>query len=476
MRGKFGRVILKFVAVALALLSSASGVAVADATAIRAVPYLTTPDRQHLLSPGKVLSPTRRQRGDLNVRIDPSRRYQSMIGFGAAMTDASAKVLSRSLSPMDRDRIMRELFGLEGEHFSALRLTIGASDFSPTHYSLDDVAAGETDPSLAHFSLAPEEAEVLPLVRQARAINPDLWTMASPWSAPGWMKTSGELIRGSLAPEHYDHFASYLVAYVRGMQGVGAPIDALTVQNEPGFEPDTYPGMRVTAQARAALIGKHLGPALLAAGLSTQILDHDHNWDEPQSPLSVLKDPSAAPFVQGVAWHCYKGDVSSQGAVHDARPDKDAYFTECSGGEWAPEFGGTLVWFVHNLIIEAPRRWARAVLLWNLALDENHGPHLGGCSDCRGVVTINSRTGEITRNVEYYALGHASRFVRRGAVRIFSDSGKQGVDTVAFQNPDRSVILIALNRERQSRSVSFSLAGRIWRYRIPAGAVLSLVW
>ena len=371
---------------------------------------------------------------------------------------------------------MRELFGPEGEHFSALRLTIGASDFSPTHYSLDDIPAGEADPTLAHFSLAPEEAEVLPLVRQARAINPDLWTMSSPWSAPGWMKTSGELIRGSLAPEHYDHFASYLVAYVRAMRGAGVPIDALTVQNEPGFEPDTYPGMRVAPEARAALIGKHLGPALLAAGLSTQILDHDHNWDEPQSPLSVLKDPSAAPFVQGVAWHCYKGDVSSQGAVHDARPDKDAYFTECSGGEWAPEFSGSLAWFVHNLIIEAPRRWARTVLLWNLALDENHGPHLGGCSDCRGVVTINSHTGEITRNVEYYALGHASRFVRRGAVRIFSDSGKQGVDTVAFQNSDRSITLIALNQERHSRSVSFSLAGRIWRYRIPAGAVLSLVW
>ena len=476
MAGCMGRLVQVLGAVGLAAAFATSDPALADGARTKAVPFLTTPDRQHLLSQGAALSPRKQMRGDLVVRIDPSRRFQSMIGFGAAMTDASARVLSRSLSPSDRDLVMRELFGPKGEHFSALRLTIGASDFSPAHYSLDDVATGETDVALTRFSLAPEEAEVLPLVRQARALNPDLWTMASPWSAPGWMKTSGALIRGSLAPEHYDHFASYLVAYVRGMRDAGAPIDALTVQNEPGFEPDTYPGMRATPDARAALIGKHLGPALLTAGLSTQILDHDHNWDEPQSPLTVLKDPLAAPFVQGVAWHCYKGDVAVQGAVHDARPDKDVYFTECSGGEWAPDFGASLGWFVQNLIIEAPRRWARTVLLWNLALDENHGPHLGGCSDCRGVVTINSRTGSITRNVEYYALGHASRFVRRGAVRIFSDSGEHGVDTVAFQNPDRSVVVIALNRGRRSRSVSFKLAGKFWRYRMPPGAVLSLVW
>ena len=221
-----------------------------------------------------------------------------------------------------------------------------------------------------------------------------------------------------------------------------------------------------------------MAPALRAAGLTALILDHDHNWDTPQSPLAVLDDPVAGAAVGGVAWHCYAGDVTAQSRVHDARPAMDAYFTECSGGDWSPDFGRTLDWFVRTLIIEAPRRWARTVLLWNLALDETHGPHRGGCSDCRGVVTVDSHTGAITRNLEYYALGHASRFVRRGAIRIASDgeSGGDGVDTVAFENPDGSRVLIAVNSAPRRRDLAFRLSGRVWRYALPAGAVASLVW
>ncbi len=199
------------------------------------------------------------------------------------------------------------------------------------------------------------------------------------------------------------------------------PIYAITLQNEPHYEPADYPGMRLDPPVRAQVISQYLGPLFARSGIATLILDWDHNWDEPQSPLQVLSDSTAARYIAGVAWHCYAGDVSAQNVVHDAHPDKDAYFTECSGGEWAPTFADNLKWFVRTLIIGATRDWAKGVILWNLALDDQHGPHTGGCGNCRGVVTITSG-GAVTRNVEYYALGHASRFVRPGARRVASTS------------------------------------------------------
>ena len=166
--------------------------------------------------------------------------------------------------------------------------------------------------------------------------------------------------------------------------------------------------MRLSAAQRARAIAL-LGPELARAGLPTRILDWDHNWDLPEQPLAVLADPKAARYVSGVAWHCYKGDVAAQSVVRDKHPDKDMFFTECSGGEWSKAWPDSWAWTVRTLVIGAPRHWARGVLLWNLALDEKFGPHLGGCGNCRGVVTIDSKTGEVTRNPEYYALGHASR-------------------------------------------------------------------
>jgi glucosylceramidase len=300
--------------------------------------------------------------------------------------------------------------------------------------------------------------------------------MASPWSAPAWMKTSGTLIKGSLRPDAYEAFAEYLARYVDAYAAEGVPIFALTIQNEPHFEPDNYPGMRVEPPARARFIGGVLGPRLQRGGARTLIFDWDHNWDEPQSPLTVLRDSVARRYIAAVAWHCYGGDVGAQSIVHDSFPSVDTYFTECSGGEWAPKFSDNLVWNVRTLIIGTTRNWARGVLLWNLALDENHGPHLGGCGNCRGVVTIDSKTGAITRNVEYYALAHASRFVRPGARRIGSSTAVQGIETVAFRNPDRSTALIVVNTAAEERRFGVRSHGRVLEYALPAGAVATLRW
>jgi len=409
------------------------------------------------------------------ITVDASQTYQTMVGFGASMTDASAYLIRNKMSAGQRDALMRDLFGKTGLNFSFMRLTIGASDFSREHYSYDDMPAGQSDPAMAHFSIDAAKTDVIPAVKQALRLNPKLTVMASPWSAPGWMKTTDSLIQGSLKLQAYPYFADYLSLYLKAMRSQGVYISLLTLQNEPGFEPDSYPGMKVTPESRAAFIGGYLGPKLQADGNTTKILDYDHNWDLPSSPLTVLGDAKATSYLAGIAWHCYAGDVAAQGPVHDAYPDKDAYFTECSGGEWAPKFNETFDWTVKNLIIGSTRNWAKGVLMWNLALDETFGPHKGGCADCRGVVTINSTTGKVTKNIEYYAFGHASKFVRPGAVRVASTEA-DGLSNVAFENTDGSIVLIALNGNTAAKAFSVKSGDTAFDYNLPAGAVATFVW
>jgi glucosylceramidase len=397
-------------------------------------------------------------------------------GFGAAMTDASAELLSR-LSDDRRRAIMAELFGRsnDGLGLSFTRLTVGASDFSRTHYSYDDSPGNAPDPQLNHFSIDPAKQYVLPRVREALAINPDLKVMISPWSAPAWMKTSGSLIQGRLKPEHYQAFADYLARTVQAFAGEGVPVSMLTIQNEPDFEPDSYPGMRVNSPDRAIIIGRFVGPTFARIGLKAQILDYDHNWDNPEMPWTVLSDPVAHRYVAGVAWHCYEGDVPAQSQVHDAFPDKDTWFTECSGGEWSPKFDETLGWMTDKLIIGGANNWSRGTLLWNLALDPRHGPHKGGCGDCRGVITIDPATGAITRNVEYYVLGHASRYVLPGAWRVLTTKRGEGVEGAAFLNRDGSRVAI-LHRILGTGPVTIAIDGRRFLAPLPAGAVATLRW
>ncbi|HEY0956720.1 MAG TPA: glycoside hydrolase family 30 beta sandwich domain-containing protein [Roseateles sp.] len=449
----------------------------ANAQTVRA--HLTTADKQHLLAPGAVTAPVRK--ADVVIRIDPKRQHQRMAGFGAAITEGSAWLIRHGMSQPQRDALMKELFTREGNGvgFDLTRLTIGASDFSRRHYSLNDMPPGQTDPALKNFSLDPERADVIPATKQALALNPQLQVMASPWSAPGWMKTTDSLVQGQLKPEFYGAFANYLVRYVDEMKAAGVPIFALTLQNEPHFEPPDYPGMRLTPRARADIVGQHLGPLLKSRGMQTQILEWDHNWDEPWSPLSMLSDATARQYVSGVAWHCYAGDVSAQSQVAQHHPELDVWFTECSGGEWKPQWAETLPWMMRNLIIGSVRHGARGVLMWNLALDPKYGPHLGGCKDCRGVVTIDPKTGQVTRNIEYYAFGHASRFVRRDARRIESEGGdakQTGLDHVAFTNPDGSTVLIVSNSAAQARTFNVQAPGRRFGYELPASGVVTLVW
>ncbi|GGJ57025.1 carbohydrate-binding protein [Deinococcus roseus] len=442
--------------------------------------WLTTGDQSKLLSSEPELHFSR-DGGETfpTITVDSSHTYQQMEGVGAAFTDSSAYLISK-LPAADQQKLLKDLFDHQtGAGFDYMRLPIGASDFSLKHYSFNDLDKGQTDPELKKFSIAHDQEYIIPVIKSTLSINKDLKIMASPWSAPGWMKTTDSLIKGSLKEEFYGSYAHYFVKFIQAYQQAGIKFDAVTPQNEPHYEPDNYPGMRMDAAAQAKFVSQNLFPALRNAGLATKILGWDHNWDQWNYPVDLLNDAAARKALDGVAFHCYGGDVAAQSQVHDTFPGKSIYFTECSGGYWANNFGDNLKWNATNLLIGAPRNWAKTVLLWNLALDEKGAPHTGGCDNCRGVVTIRSDNQQIEKNVEYYVLGHYGKAVRPGAYRIDSNTyntPSSGLQSVAFQNPDGSKALIALNNTSDSLTFKVKDHGASFYTTLPAGAVATFKW
>lgn len=440
--------------------------------------WLSTQDRRLRLARQPDIEISATGPAPADVVIDIHKTYQTIVGFGAALTDASAWLLQNRMSEAQRHALLSELFGPPpGLNFNMTRLTIGASDFSLQPYTLDDVPFGDTDPDLQHFNVAVDLRNVIPTVREALAVNQHLKIIASPWSAPAWMKTSANLIGGTLLEQYESTYAQYLVKYVDTYRKNGIPIFALTVQNEPGFVPITYPSMELSPVQRARIIGQYLGPALAGRKPATRILGWDHNWDELQQPLSVLSDTDAARYIDGIAWHCYRGAPSAQTELHVAYPRKDTYISECSGGDWESSRDGELLWFARDLLLDGLRNWARGVVYWNLALDEDHGPHFGGCGNCKGIVTIDSSTGEISRNDEYYAFAHFSRFILPGAVRVRSTDTGNDIKNVAFQNAsDGSVVLVLINDRTGARAVSVQQGNVHFEYTMPTQSVATFVW
>jgi glucosylceramidase len=463
--------------------------------------WVTTPDGALKLSDQRSVAFQPGGSSALTITVDPSRGYQRMDGFGAAITDSAASVLYRLDKPT-RDATMADLFGRTGDRLSVLRQPMGSSDFvAGPHYTYDDVPAGETDPGLRHFSVAHDEAQILPLLRQALALNPRLKIIATPWSPPAWMKTSQSLIGGRLIddPRIYDAYARYFVQFIQAYQRAGVPVYAVTVQNEPqNRHPNGYPGTDMPVAQEAKLI-EALGPMLRAAHLHTLILGYDHNWSEHPDDIASTppgEDPeteyptellrtAAARWIAGIAYHCYAGDPSRQTQLHDAFPEKGIWFTECSGSHGpadppAQVFSDTLKWHARNLVIGVTRNWAKTMINWNLALDPSGGPHNGGCGTCSGVVTVGPGD-TVTRNAEYYTLGHLARFVDPGAVRVastsFGTTGWNGqIMDVAFRNPDGSTALVVHNENDDPRSFAVQQGGESFDYTLPGGALATFVW
>jgi glucosylceramidase len=404
----------------------------------------------------------------VTIDVDDTQRFQTMVGFGAALTDSSAWLIGTRMSAEQRAELLRKLFDpQQGIGLSYVRHGIGASDFSLADYTYAD--------EVQRFSIDHERAYLLPVLKEALTVSSDLRIMGTPWTAPASMKTTAKLKGGSLRADAYAAYANYFVSYLQAFAQEGVTIESVTVQNEPLHESQSYPTMRMEVGEQTDFLKNHLGPALAQAGLATKVFVYDHNWDRPDYPIDLMNDTSARQYAAGTAFHCYGGDVSAQSSVHEAHPDKEIRLTECTGSVGS-SFGDDMFWWMRNLFIGGTRNWASAVLMWNLALDERSGPQNGGCSSCRGVVTIEQSTGNVTYNGEYYALGHASLAARPGASRIESSRIAGMLDSVAFLNPDGSKGLLVLNERNEPTVMKVRWAGRAFTYNLPAQAVATFKW
>jgi len=412
------------------------------------------------------------------ITVDTSFRFQEIEGYGAALTGSSAYLFNRVLTPNARQSLIENLFTPDsGIGLSYLRLTIGASDFSLSDFTYDDVEPGQTDFNLQNFSLSQDTLDVVPILKEILKVAPNIRLLGSPWSPPAWMKTNGSLKGGRLKQECYPVYARYFVKYIQSMQTNGIRIDAITPQNEPLYATASYPCMLMEAAHQKELIRDHLGPAFQQYGLDVKIIVYDHNWDRPDYPIEILNDQETRKYVAGSAFHAYAGDVSTMSFVHQAHPDKAIYFTEISGGDWATNFSDNLLWNMKNILIGTANNWSKNALFWNLALDENHGPKNNGCSNCRGVVTITSQ-GQIYKNEEYYSLAHFSKFIRPEAVRILSRVAQQlmNIDAVAFQNIDSSKVLIVANYSDTYKTFTVIQNQKSFNYSIAPKSVATLIW
>lgn len=437
--------------------------------------WLTNPDKSVLFKAQQApaWSTTAPKAGTAVIDIDENKTFQTIDGFGYCLTGGSAELLHRMGAP-ERKALLRELFATYGNNIgvSYLRLSIGASDLDATVFSYDDLPEGQTDPTLAKFSLAPDQAHLIPVLKEILAINPRIKILGSPWSPPTWMKTNNNSKGGSLKPEFYDAYARYFVKYVQGMKAQGIRIDAVTVQNEP-LHPGNNPSLLMLAEQQAEFVKKNLGPSFKAAKIDTKIIVYDHNADRPDYPLTVLNDPEARQYVDGSAFHLYAGPIDTLSKVHDAYPDKNIYFTEQWVGSKS-KFAENLPWHVRTLIIGATRNWARTVLEWNLAADPQQNPHTpGGCTECRGALTLDGNA--VTREDAYYIIAHASKFARPGSVRIQSTISKT-LPNVAFKAPSGQKVVIVQNNAATPQTFSLRYQGKVLSSSLQAGAVGTYVW
>ncbi|MFD2517504.1 glycoside hydrolase family 30 protein [Salinimicrobium flavum] len=437
--------------------------------------YLTkTDESQKLKKQSEVLVFGNSYNEYSTIKVNASETFQTVDGFGFSLTGGSAEVINQ-LSASKKEELRQQLFG-KGENnisINYLRISIGASDLDSSTFSYNDLPEGETDEDLSEFSLEPDMDDLIPLLQKILEINPDIKIMGTPWSPPVWMKDNNSTIGGSLQPQYYEVYANYLVKYIQEMSALGIKIDAITPQNEP-LHPGNNPSMLMLAAQQADFIRDHLGPAFKAANIDTKIIIYDHNADKPEYPLAILNDAGARQYIAGSAFHLYAGDISALSTVHAAYPDKDIYFTEqytASTGE----FGGDLNWHLRNVIIGSMRNWSKNALEWNLANNTSFGPHTdGGCTTCKGAITIKG-SSSYEENVGFYIIGHASKFIPAGSVRIGSNT-TGNLQNVAFKTPEGKKVLIVLNDGKDFEMFNIEYNGKWITASLDAGSVATFVW
>jgi glucosylceramidase len=434
------------------------------------IPWLTKADATVLLQKQNPIVFNASSNSYSTIAVDSTQTFQTIDGFGYALTGGSAYVINK-LDVNTKNNLLQELFGSDAASIgvSYLRISIGASDLNAEVFSYDDVAG---DTTLSQFSLSKDEAGLIPLLKQIITINPSIKIIATPWSAPAWMKDNNNSIGGSLLPKYYDLYARYFVKYIQSMQAQGITITAVTPQNEPLFGGNN-PSMVVTAEEERDFIKNNLGPAFESNNISTKIIVYDHNCDRPDYPITILNDANAAKYVYGSAFHLYGGDISALSTVHNAAPDKTVYFTEQWTGS-KESFSGNLMWHTKNVIIGTLNNWGSAAIEWNLASDQNYQPHTpGGCDECKGALTINGNN--ISRNESYFIVAHASKFIPAGSVRIAS-SVVNGLTNVAFKTPQDKKVLLVLNDGSSPVNFNIKYKDAQALATIPAGSVATYVW
>jgi glucosylceramidase len=438
--------------------------------------WLTSGDEAFLLSKQPPLEFSM-ELGDFSIQLDTTTLYQEIDGFGAALTGSSAYLINR-LSASNREKLLKDLFDpVQGIGISYLRITIGSSDFSIGTYSYCD------SEDITGFDIPPRDrSDLLPVLKEILAINPSIKILASPWSAPAWMKQNRSMYGGSLRQEAavYNDFAEYFVRYVNAFKQEGVAIDALTIQNEPMYETSGYPTMKMEWEEQNTIIRDYLGPKFKANNIQTRIIIWDHNFDLPAYPLNILNDPVTRQYVAGTGWHGYGGTASAIDVLQQAHPDKDVYFTEISGGGWNTDLDsyrmGTMFYYMKDFLMATVNRGSRNFLMWNLALNANHGPTTtsGGCQDCRGVVTLREDESYY-RNLEYYVIGHFSKLVRPGAKRMKNAVTRlpSGMTVSSFLNGDGSKAVVVMNRSGAVQTYTIRCGNRRFIYKQMNESVVS---
>jgi glucosylceramidase len=445
--------------------------------------WVTTEDLKQQLTeqPPLAWQTAGRARGS-RIEVNPAETYQTMLGLGSSLEPSTCWILSR-MSAEDRERTLERLLDRErGIGMNLMRICIGTPDFTgDAWYSYNDLAPSETDPELKRFSIEKDRVYILPVLKLAKQKNPDLLFFASPWSPPGWMKSTGTMIGGHLQPRWYATYAEYFVKFIQAYEAEGIPIYAVTIQNEPGVdrakEKDPnwfYPSCHWTGEQERDFIRDHLGPAFRRHGLKTQIWCYDHNYnvrkrgDDPgiAYPRTVLLDAHAAQFVNGVAFHGYAGDPPGMSVFHREFPNVPIYFTE--GSVFGLNGGVELV--------EKLRHHASAYNAWVTILDDNGKPNNGPFEASRTIITLNPATRKPTEHFDFFLYGQFMKFVQRGAVRVESSESTRRFANVAFRNPDGMLVLVVVNGASRERSFDLACSGRSVSVRLDGRAIGTFLW
>lgn len=405
-----------------------------------------------------------------SVLLDPGKTFQPILGFGAAFTDAACYMFNQ-LSHDARTELFDRLFHPSELGLNVCRACMGSSDYSTKVYSYDE---GEPDPELKRFSIEHDRAYILPMLREARTVNSDLFLFASPWSPPGWMKANGSMLGGSMRRKYMQAYANYFLKFLQGYESEGVPVQAVTIQNEVDTDQDgRMPACIWPQEYEADFVRENLGPLLESKGMKTKIWLIDHNYDLWGRAIAELETRGVRKYANAIAWHGYLGEPEWIDRVHDIFPDAEMYWTE--GGpdytdpnyekdwaQWSQTFTGVL------------RNWCRSITAWNFALDEQGRPNIGPFS-CGGRVTINSQSKAISYSGQYWALAHYSRFIRRGAVRFDSQSGAQSLNHAGFENPDGQRNLVLTN-SGAARTCALRLGEVTAAVPLPRNSVVTMQW